>query len=187
MLLRVADDRTLRALADPVRLRLLSLLTGSVLSAAEAAREIGTTQANASYHLRRLEAAGLVEVAEEVTLRGGRARRFRHPPDSAHGLRPGSVDDARLVAAALGEELQRRSALRDGAGSAPLTDAELWVGEEVWQDVCRQVTAAMAGLHAAAMPPRTPGTVRTSSTVALFRMQAGSDGPDVAANEAGTS
>ncbi|WP_268815939.1 helix-turn-helix domain-containing protein [Amycolatopsis alkalitolerans] len=38
-------------LAHPLRLRLLSLLTGASLSAAEAARELGETQANVSYHL----------------------------------------------------------------------------------------------------------------------------------------
>ena len=38
----------LRALAHPVRLRILSLLTGTELSAAEIARELGLTHANAS-------------------------------------------------------------------------------------------------------------------------------------------
>ena len=42
----------LRALAHPVRLRILSLLTGADLTAADVARELGITHANASYHLR---------------------------------------------------------------------------------------------------------------------------------------
>ena len=54
----------LRAFSHPLRLRLLSLLTGTAMSAAEVSRELGTTQANASYHLRRLEAAGLLRVVE---------------------------------------------------------------------------------------------------------------------------
>ena len=45
---------SLRAVAHPVRLRILSLLTGTELSAAEVARELDLTHANASYHLRVL-------------------------------------------------------------------------------------------------------------------------------------
>ena len=67
---------TYRALAHPARLQLLSLLTGAAMSAAEAARETGMSQANTSYHLRLLERVGLLQVAEQVTIRGGRARRY---------------------------------------------------------------------------------------------------------------
>ncbi|TLF25906.1 helix-turn-helix domain-containing protein, partial [Microbacterium sp. 5K110] len=70
------DD--LRATAHPLRLRLLSLLTGAALSAAEAGRELGVSQAAASYHLRVLERAGLIRVVEVVRLRGGDAKRYRH-------------------------------------------------------------------------------------------------------------
>ena len=55
---------SLRARAHPLRLQILSLLTGAELSAAEVGRELGTTQANASYHLRVLAKVGLVEPAE---------------------------------------------------------------------------------------------------------------------------
>ncbi|MFD0801388.1 helix-turn-helix domain-containing protein, partial [Streptomonospora algeriensis] len=72
----------LRLLAHPLRLRLLSLLTAQTMSAAEAARELGETHANVSYHLRRLHEGGLLEVAEEVRVSGGRARRYRHDPAS---------------------------------------------------------------------------------------------------------
>jgi len=57
---------------------MLSLLTGAPHSAAELARELGGSQANASYHVRRLEHAGLVVVVEQLSVRGGQARRYRH-------------------------------------------------------------------------------------------------------------
>src|SRR6476659_9549606 len=61
---------SLRALAHPVRLQMLSLLTGAPMSAAEVARELGLTHANASYHLRQLLAAGqLVEAGDELLRR----------------------------------------------------------------------------------------------------------------------
>jgi len=86
----------LRATAHPIRLRLLSLLTGAAMSAAEAGRELGYSQATASYHLRVLERAGLVRVVETVRLRGGEAKRYRHE-SSAERFR---FDDAQASAIA---------------------------------------------------------------------------------------
>jgi DNA-binding transcriptional ArsR family regulator len=174
------DDETegLRALAHPLRLRMLSLLTGTALSAAEVARELGGTHANASYHLRHLRAAGLVEVTEEVTVRGGRARRYRHVPATDQPLRSLRDGDHVVLAAALATELQRRTALRRPGAPSPMADAELWVPHEVWRDVCDRVTAAMTDLHAAARPPRASGTVRTSTTVSMFAMTDGDSQPE---------
>ncbi|GAA3539553.1 helix-turn-helix domain-containing protein [Nonomuraea rosea] len=59
------DAAAMRAFAHPVRLALHELLmrAGS-LTAAEAAREVGVSQALASYHLRQLAKYGLVTQAE---------------------------------------------------------------------------------------------------------------------------
>ncbi|MDT5029242.1 MAG: hypothetical protein QOE61_5668, partial [Micromonosporaceae bacterium] len=101
MSLEVAPDRTtieLRALAHPVRLRILSLLTGASLTAAEVARELSLTHANASYHLRQLHAAGAIVSAGEERIRGGMAKRYRYLPaadESPAAQPPGSAD--RLV------------------------------------------------------------------------------------------
>ena len=77
----MTDETThaLRAVAHPVRLQILSLLTGTELSAAEVARELGITHANASYHLRTLLDAGELVIASEEKIRGGVAKRYRHP------------------------------------------------------------------------------------------------------------
>src|SRR5215831_8426663 len=72
----------MRALAHPVRLRILSLLTGAAMTAAEVARELRLTHANASYHLRQLHAAGTIQVAGEERTRGGPAKRSRKNTDS---------------------------------------------------------------------------------------------------------
>jgi len=165
-----ADVSGLRALAHPVRLRLLSLLTGAELSAAEAARELGLTQANVSYHLRVLHAAGLVQPAGEVVVRGGRAHRFRHDPASGRGPMAGP-EEHRELAAVLGAELRRRTVERLPGARGLVADAELQVPEEVWESVRAEVDAAVERLHRAAAPPRTPGTVRVSATVSLFRMR----------------
>ncbi|MFC6018914.1 ArsR/SmtB family transcription factor [Plantactinospora solaniradicis] len=167
----------LRALAHPLRMRILSLLTATAMTAAEIARELDLTHANASYHLRHLLAAGLIDVAGEERIRGGVAKRYRHDPTREAGSRPpaaegtGPTPEHRLLYAALAAELRRRSAeLRPGPGNF-LTDAEFWVDPEMWAEIRGAVAEASARLHQAARPPRTPGTQRVSVTVALFQME----------------
>jgi len=63
----MAEDAVsaMRAVAHPLRLRILSLLTGAEMSAAELARELDISHANASYHLRVLASVGEVVEAGE--------------------------------------------------------------------------------------------------------------------------
>lgn len=169
---QAAEITTMRAFAHPLRLRMLSLLTGTAMSAAEIARELGITHANASYHLRQLLAAGQVEVAEEVGIRGGRARRYRYDVRRAHELDeqvPWNRATRRAAYAVLAEELRRRAAYAAGPPARQsLTDAELWVDAGTWAELCDRLTELMADLHRAAVAPRTSGAVRTSTTAAMF-------------------
>ena len=163
------DDRiaSLRATAHPVRLRMLSLLTGSAMSAAEVARELGITHANASYHLRLLHDADLVVVEGEERIRGGVAKRYRYPHERPEP-KPSAEDLAAQVRAMTAELLRRFEDRRPGRGS--FTDAELWVTEETWQEVAELVERASRLLHDGAQRPRTDGTIPVNLTVAAFRM-----------------
>ncbi len=166
----------LRAVAHPVRLRIMSLLTGTALTAADVAREQGLTHANASYHLRTLLAAGMIVPAGEERIRGGVAKRYRYDAaldlarQQARGRRSQAHDRALYSAAA--EKLIRRVAqARFGEHAVSfMADAEVWVEPQVWRDIRDRIAGAARELHEAARPPRTPGTVRTSTTVALFEM-----------------
>jgi DNA-binding transcriptional ArsR family regulator len=165
----------LRAMAHPVRLQITSLLTGAALTAAEIARELGLTHANASYHLRSLLAAGIIVPAGEERIRGGLAKRYRYDPDrdrgepTAHGRQADAAN--RALYAALAQELVRRTALGDFSGRGTMTDADLWVEPGVWLDVRNRMAELSRELHAAARPARTPGTIRTSTTIAMFQME----------------
>lgn len=58
----IDDPRSIRALADPLRLRLHSIVGRSgQITAADAARELGISHALASHHLRQLAKYGFVE------------------------------------------------------------------------------------------------------------------------------
>ncbi|WP_193608352.1 ArsR/SmtB family transcription factor [Nocardioides lijunqiniae] len=160
------DVKALRSTAHPLRLRILSLLTASELSAAEVARELGVTHANASYHLRVLLDAGEVVVAGEERIRGGVAKRYRHPwRHEDHDYRRRGVDIRTMA-----HEMVRRMALRETTGRANFTDAELWVEPEVWERAVRLLVEASELVHAEARPSRTEGTRPISLTVAAFGM-----------------
>jgi DNA-binding transcriptional ArsR family regulator len=163
---------SLRSLAHPVRLRILSLLTGAAMSAAEVARELDLTHANASYHLRQLVAAGqLVEAGEEV-IRGGRAKRYRYDL-TAPGVAAQDADQRAAWFRLLAAELVRRSASVLPEGRQHSTDAELWVPSETWRRALERLTEISTELHASALPPRSPGTVHASVTLSMFAMAGG--------------
>lgn len=162
----------LRALAHPVRLQMLSLLTGAALNATEVADELGISQANASYHLRALASAGYLVVDGEERIRGGLAKRYRHPWDAETDGRPANDEDFALYIQAMAGEMVRRSAQRlSGEPPTSYTDAELWVRPQVWREIVELVERASTMLHASALPPRTDGAVRVNMTAALFGMK----------------
>ena len=166
----------LRATAHPLRLQMLSLLTGAELSAAEVARELGITQANASYHLRLLESSGLLVVAGEEKVRGGRAKKYRHPWDAPVQRRQATHEEDRLAyVRVLADMIPRRFHERQQGTPSRFTDADLWVEPEVWDRVCGLLDEASTLLHASARPPRTEGTVRAALSVAAFRLRGGGD------------
>ncbi|MEJ7833932.1 MAG: helix-turn-helix domain-containing protein [Nocardioides sp.] len=163
------DIAQLRSLAHPLRLRMLSLLTGASLSAAEVARELEVTHANASYHLRLLADAGLIVIDGEERIRGGVAKRYRHPWDQPHQKVSGEELAGQVES--MSQELLRRFARRQAGVRGTYTDAELWVDPEVWQQVVESLTQASLLLHAEARPPRTEDTMPVNLTVAAFGMQ----------------
>jgi DNA-binding transcriptional ArsR family regulator len=156
---------SLRSVAHPLRLRMLSLLTGTAMSAAEVARELEITHANASYHLRQLLDAGLLVVEGEERIRGGVAKRYRHLWDREPASL--SVGDPEQQVRAMANEMVRRFQLREKRGSF-LTDAELWVTPEVWERARDLLQEASALVHDNAAAPRTEGTVPVNLSVAAF-------------------
>ncbi|WP_199737212.1 MULTISPECIES: helix-turn-helix domain-containing protein [Micromonospora] len=166
-------DPRLRALAHPVRLRMLSLLWSAPLSAAALARELGISHALASQHLRRLDAAGLVELADVRSRRGGQERRYRAV--CGPWLTEQQEGQA-LLAESLARNLLDRVAHRAPESAGVTVDAELWVSPEDWAAACGRLHAIMTELHDAARPPHAPGTVRVGATVMAFEM---TDSPPV--------
>jgi DNA-binding transcriptional ArsR family regulator len=84
----VSDSRALRALAHPLRMRLLRLLSlEGELTATEAGERVGESPASCSFHLRQLAKYGFVEEGERGP---GRRRPWRRV---AQGMRFALVQD----------------------------------------------------------------------------------------------
>jgi DNA-binding transcriptional ArsR family regulator len=188
MSLEVESRQQLRALSHPVRLRILSLLTGTVMSSAELARELGMSHAAVSFHVRTLAAAGYLELAETRSVRGGQERRYR---SAMGGLAQWQSEDARLAVSALSKDLLRRLADTPADSWRLFGDAELWISPQVWDDVAGRISKAVVELHEAALAPRTPGSVHVSATALLFAIgqqspaAPGTEGPEPATREPG--
>jgi DNA-binding transcriptional ArsR family regulator len=158
----------LRALANPLRIRIVSLLTGTAMSAAEVAEELGIAHASASYHLRQLASAGFLHRVDDrpgKASRGQPPRRYTYDPSSA-----GRLDSSgrHLVQEAGFVDLRRRLALmsRQRRGA----DAEVWLPREVWEEVVTLVDEAVRLVHDKAGPPRAEGSVHVSMTATLFEL-----------------
>ena len=161
----------LRSVAHPVRLRILSLLTPQAMSAAEVARELDLTHANASYHLRVLHDAGELVVESEEKIRGGTAKRYRYvvggDPDRPATPR-GEGDELAWQVATHSEIVRRIGHATKGPGTS--SDIETWVSPETWRSAIDQIAAAMTMLHDEARPPRTEGTIHVSASTQAFVM-----------------
>jgi DNA-binding transcriptional ArsR family regulator len=102
---KISDPQVLKAVAHPLRVRLLGLLrTDGPATASELGRKVGESSGSTSYHLRELFKYGFIE--EDPERRDGRERRWR----SRH--RYTSWDAVEMSATAEGREAVRIIHLR---------------------------------------------------------------------------
>lgn len=88
----VIDNPRAAAVAlDPLRSRLLAELRDEPASAGAVATKVGIARQKVNYHLRQLEAHGLVELAE-VRMRGGIAERVLRVTAASYVVSPAAID-----------------------------------------------------------------------------------------------
>jgi DNA-binding transcriptional ArsR family regulator len=103
----VIDDPAAAVVAlDPVRARLLAELAEPA-SAAALAERLGLTRQKVNYHLRTLEAHGLVRVAEERRW-GGLTERLLVATAASYVVSPGALGDAASDPARASDRLSAR-------------------------------------------------------------------------------
>jgi predicted ArsR family transcriptional regulator len=159
----------LRAMAHPVRLRILSLTAGAAMSASEIADELGIAHAAASYHARQLADAGLLQVVDGAAERSRPGRppvRYRYVAASSERLDRSESQEALWAAAFHDLERRLHARIRHRVGA----DAEVWLSPDDFERVCALAQAISDLIHDRARPPRAQGTVHASVTVMTFEL-----------------
>ncbi|MEU8229981.1 helix-turn-helix domain-containing protein [Actinoplanes sp. NPDC048967] len=104
--LQVTDPQTMRALAHPVRLAILSYLQRNGPATATAlSPHVGATPSVTSWHLRHLAGFGLVTDADPEEVPGDRRQRWWKAKSRGFSVTMGDDPESRLAARALGEQL----------------------------------------------------------------------------------
>lgn len=142
----INDPRLIKALAHPLRVRILSLLeTRDMASPNEMAEELGVSLGVMSYHVRRLHALGFLELVKRTPRRGAiehhyRAKARPKVSDEAWAETPGIVKRA-MVGATLQQVTGYVNAAAASGGfdrpEAHLSRTVLMLDDEGWQQLAR--------------------------------------------------
>ena len=94
---RSLGAKEVRALAHPLRLRMLEALADGPATASMLARDLGESSGATSYHLRALAAAGII--VEDLDRRKGRERWWKRDPDRVGLISSAPAEDPEYDAA----------------------------------------------------------------------------------------
>jgi DNA-binding transcriptional ArsR family regulator len=145
----ITDPTVAKALAHPLRTRILTALEGRTASPSELAAELEAPLGVLSYHVRRLSALGLVKLVRRVPRRGAvehyyTAQSRPRITDEAWGSVPAVIKEA-TVSAALGQIGSLVSSAAAGGGfdapEAHLTRNPVTVDELGWRELGRELDA----------------------------------------------
>lgn len=149
----INDPRLIKALAHPLRVRILSILeTRDMASPNEMADELGVSLGVMSYHVRRLHALGFLELVKRTPRRGAiehhyRAKARPHVTDEGWAETPSIVKRAMV-----GASLQQitgyiNAAAHQGGfdrGDAHLSRTVLMLDEQGWRQLAGEMAQWMA-------------------------------------------
>jgi DNA-binding transcriptional ArsR family regulator len=145
----ITDSKVIKALAHPMRIRILATLDQRVASPSELSTELGAPIGNVSYHVRMLESLGLIRLVRTTPKRGAIEHHYEavaRPKisDETWARVPESVKNA-IIGAAL-EQAGRQVTLAAAAGGfdrpeARLARAPLALDADGWNAVAEELLA----------------------------------------------
>jgi DNA-binding transcriptional ArsR family regulator len=147
----ITDPRVVKAMAHPLRVRILETLDGRVASPSEMADELGVPVQNVSYHVHQLASLGLIKLVKKTHVRGAIEHHYRaeerpHITDAGWANVPGFVQEA-MVGAWLeqvsGEVNAAAAAGGFGRSDIHISRTELELDERGWADVARELARAL--------------------------------------------
>lgn len=152
----ITDPRVAKALAHPLRTRILTALEGRTASPSELAVELDAPLGVLSYHVRRLTALGFVRLVRRVPRRGAVEHYYTATArpritDEAWGAVPTVVKQATIGAAL--DQIGTYVSAAAGAGGfdAPeshLTRSPVTVDAEGWRALARELDAMTERIRA---------------------------------------
>lgn len=148
----INDPRLIKALAHPLRVRILSILeTRDMASPNEMAEELGVSLGVMSYHVRRLHALGFLELVKRTPRRGAiehhyRAKARPHVTDEGWAETPSIVKRAMV-----GASLQQITGFINAAaaqggfdrGDAHLSRTVVALDEQGWKQLAGELARLM--------------------------------------------
>jgi DNA-binding transcriptional ArsR family regulator len=148
----INDPRLIKALAHPLRVRILSILeTRDMASPNEMADELGVSLGVMSYHVRRLHALGFLELVKRTPRRGAiehhyRAKARPHVTDEGWAETPSIVKRAMV-----GASLQQITGFINAAaaqggfdrGDAHLSRTVVALDEDGWKELAGELARLM--------------------------------------------
>jgi DNA-binding transcriptional ArsR family regulator len=147
----INDPRLVKALAHPLRIRILAILEDRVASPSEIAQQLDAPLGNVSYHVRQLAELGLISLVRETPVRGTLEHHYRAEirpriTDKAWSAAPDIVKHATVSAtlSQIGEGVNRAAA--DGGFSkddAHLSRIPLVLDSEGWSEVAGELNALL--------------------------------------------
>jgi DNA-binding transcriptional ArsR family regulator len=186
------DQRLVRALAHPLRVRILEVLTERVASPNLIAVELGIGLSHVAYHTRTLDRCGCLELVETAQRRGATEHYYKARPHAFIGDRvwrkvPRSVRSG-VTGAALQTFMDKAvTALEAGTIDDREDTTFSWMpvhlDEQGWREVTAILTEATERILAAqaAADARAAGAAadprKISAVVALANFETGAQGP----------
>jgi DNA-binding transcriptional ArsR family regulator len=146
------DPRVAKAISHPLRLRLLSMLNQGVASPSDLARELDEPLGNVSYHVKKLEELGCIELVRTSMRRGAVEHHYRaleRPVLTEEDLLEIPLPVRRQLADSILGQIAKdvTSAARAGGferEDVHVTDAALTLDEEGWKKL-GELTAELSG------------------------------------------
>jgi DNA-binding transcriptional ArsR family regulator len=201
----IDDPRYVKALAHPLRIRILAMLADRSASPVQLSSKLDATLGTVAYHVRTLHSLGLVELVDTKQRRGAtehyyRAREHpRFPDDAWSGLAP--IAKQRMLSAMLqqiGEYVTGSAA----AGGFDRADAhmtrstlhldergfkELAAASRKWLDEAQRIERAAAKRIAAANGDAQDAAVESGLVVMVFESRPGASADGGSGGERRTS
>ena len=151
----ITDPALAKALAHPLRTRVLAALEGRTASPSELATELEAPLGVLSYHIRRLTALGFVKLVKSVPRRGAIEHYYTavtrpRITDATWAATPSIVKQATVAPRLEQIGAEASAALADGGFDAPethLTRSPITVDEKGWKQLARKLEALTADIQ----------------------------------------